>query len=83
MSPFLTGVPSSIPRSTTNGTAQALGLIETSVVFVASKMPLKVTSTLNGPFSTLVVGGLLALEGDVAGGTTGLGAAFSTGIWAS
>ena len=39
MSPFLTGVPSSMARSTSSGMAQAFGLIETSVIRSASKTP--------------------------------------------
>ena len=66
MSPFLTGLPSSMACSTCSGMAQAFGLIETSVIRLASKMPLKTTSILNGPFSTLAVAGLL-LPGDAVG----------------
>jgi hypothetical protein len=62
-----------------------LGLIETSVVRVASKIPLKVTSTLKGPFSTLDVAGLLLLEEEeaAAAGASGLEAGFSTSFWVS
>ena len=66
-SPFLTGEPSSMARSTTRGMVQLFGRIETSAVRFASKTPLNVTSTLNGPFSTLAVAGLWPPEADGAG----------------
>ncbi len=58
-SPFFTGVPSSMARSTTSGIVQPFGRIETSAARFASKIPLTVTSIRSGPFSTLTVAGLL------------------------
>ena len=80
MSPFLTGVPSSMARSTTRGSAQALGLIETSVIRSASKTPSRATSILNGPFSTLAVAGLLLLEGEAVAGASVLAAGLASGF---
>ena len=56
-------MPSSIAFSTTRGSIQAFGLTESSASLAASKTPGRVTSTLNGPFSTLVVAGDAGADG--------------------
>ncbi|MGO8731462.1 MAG: hypothetical protein ACLQVM_01565 [Terriglobia bacterium] len=80
MSPCLTGVPNSTAFSTTRGMDQALGLTATSDILADSKTPVRVTSTLNGPFSTLTIVGAAMLDLSADGSSFNFAAGFSGGF---